>query len=337
MRAKPTTRRAVLSALAVAAAAGAPLLGPRNAAAQAGATAAKYPERAVKLIVPFPPGGATDIVGRRVAQRMSEVWGQQVIVENRPGAGTVIGTQIVANSPPDGYTLGMVITAHVINPSLRANMPFDTVRDLAGVTQVNQAHLVLAAHPSFEADNVAELIALARKDPGKLSYATPGSGTAMHLAMEQLKIAAGIDLIHVPYKGGAPALQDVLSGRVPIFTDVLYSAMPHIKSGKLKVLALMSPQRVATSPEYPLITETVPGVSATSILGIVVPRATPRDLVERISADIAREVKSSTLTTQLQELGTDPVGSKPEEYDAKIREEIDKWSKVVRTARITVD
>jgi tripartite-type tricarboxylate transporter receptor subunit TctC len=291
----------------------------------------------VKLIVPFPPGGATDIVGRRVAQRMSEVWGQPVVVENRGGAGTVIGTQLVAQAPPDGYTLGMVITAHVINPSLRANMPFDTVKDLSGVTQVNEAHLVLAAHPSFEGNTVAELIAFARRNPGKLSYASPGSGTAMHLAMEQLKIAAGIDLVHVPYKGGAPALQDVLSGRVPLFTEVLYSALPYIKSGKLKVLALMSPRRIASAPDYPVIAETVPGVSATSMVGIVVPSATPRDLVQRISADIAREIRSSELTRQLEELGTEPVGSKPEEYDARIRAEIDKWAAVVREAKVTVD
>ena len=227
--------------------------------------------------------------------------------------------------------------AHVINPSLRANLPYDTVKDLSGVTQVNEAHLVLAAHPSVEAGNVAEIIELARRDPGKLSYATPGSGTAMHLAMEQLKIAAGIDLVHVPYKGGAPALQDVLSGRVPLFTDVLYSAMPYIKSGKLKVLALMSPRRLASSPEFPVIAETLPGVSATSMVGIVAPSGTPRDLLQRISADIAREIRSSELTRQLEELGTEPVGSRPEEYDARIREEIDKWAKVVRAAKVTVD
>jgi tripartite-type tricarboxylate transporter receptor subunit TctC len=152
-----------------------------------------------------------------------------------------------------------------------------------------------------------------------------------------MKIAAGIDLVHVPYKGGAPALQDVLSGRVPLFTDVLYSSMPYIKSGKLKVLALMSPRRVASSPEYPVIAETLPGVSATSMVGIVVPGATPRELVQRISRDIAREIRHSELTRQLEELGTEPVGSSPEEYDARIREEIDKWARVVREAKVTVD
>src|SRR6266568_8533184 len=177
------------------------------------ATAQMYPAKPVRLMVPFPPGGATDIIGRLVAAKMQEVWGQPVVIENRPGAGTVVGTDYVAKSAPDGHTLGMVVTAYVINPSLRPEMPYDTLKDLAGVTQVSVQHLVMAAHPSLPANNVAELIALAKKELGKLSYATPGSGTAMHLSVELLKTTAGIDLVHVPYKGGAPAQQDVMSGR----------------------------------------------------------------------------------------------------------------------------
>ena len=228
-------------------------------AAPASVRAQAWPSKPVRLIVPFPAGGATDIIGRLVAQKMTEVWGQTVIVENKPGAGTVVGTDLVAKSVPDGYTLGMVITAHVINPSLRRDMPFDTLKDLSGVTQVAQAHLVLAAHPAFEANTVAELVALARKNPGKYSYATPGSGTSMHLAMELLKTRAGIDLVHVPYKGGAPASVDVIGGRVPLFTDVHYASAANIKAGKLKVLALMSPVRPAGAPDLPVIAETVPG------------------------------------------------------------------------------
>ena len=168
---------------------------------------------------------------------MQEVWGQPVVVENRPGAGTVVGTDLVAKSAPDGHTLGMVVTAHVINPSLRQNMPYDTVKDLAAVTHVSVQHLVIAAHPAVEANNIAELIALAKKNPGKLSYATPGSGTAMHLSVELLKAQAGIDIVHVPYKGGAPAQQDVMGGRVPILLDVLYAVQPLINAGKIKVIA----------------------------------------------------------------------------------------------------
>jgi tripartite-type tricarboxylate transporter receptor subunit TctC len=301
------------------------------------ALAQAWPSKPVRLVVPFPPGGATDIIGRLVGQKMAEVWGQSVLIDNKPGAGTAVGTDAVAKAAPDGYTLGAVITAHVINPSLRRDMPFDTIKDLSGVTQLAQAHLVLMAHPAFEANTVAELIALAKKNPGKYSYATPGSGTSMHLGIELMKSITGIDIVHVPYKGGAPASQDVIGGRVPLFTDVLYSSMPNIKAGKLKILALMSPTRPASYREFPVIAETVPGVSATSIIGIVAPSGTPRDLVRRISADIAAAVRGSDLTRRMADLGMEPVGSKPEEYDALIRSEIEKWAKVVKISGATAD
>ena len=299
--------------------------------------AQNYPTRAVRLMVPFPPGGATDIIGRLVAAKMQELWGQPVVVENKPGAGTVVGTDYVAKSAPDGHTLGMVVTAFVINPSLRSNMPYDTLKDLAAVTHVSVQHLVMAAYPSLAANNIAELVALAKKDPGKLSYATPGSGTAMHLSVELLKTTAGIDLVHVPYKGGAPAQQDVMSGRVPILMDVLYAVQPLIKSGKIKVLALLSPQRAPESPEYPVVAEAVPGVSALSIVGIVAPASTPRDLVRRIGADIARAVKSSDLTERMKQQGMEPIGSTPEQFDSLIRSEIEKWAKVVKLSGAKVD
>jgi len=320
-----------LSRFLALAAAAMSVLSPIAALAQA------YPSKPVRLMVPFPPGGATDIIARLVAAKMQELWGQPVVIESKPGAGTVVGTEYVAKSAPDGHTLGMVVTAHVINPSLRPNMPYDTVKDLAGVTQVSVQHLVMAAHPSLPANNIAELVALAKKDPGKLSYATPGSGTAMHLSVELLKTTAGIDIVHVPYKGGAPAQQDVMSGRVPILMDVLYAAQPLIKSGRIKVLALLSPQRAPESPEYPVVAETVPGVSALSIVGVVAPAATPRELVRRISADIARAVKSSDLTDRMKQQGMEPVGSTPEQFDALIRSEIEKWAKVVKLSGAKVD
>ena len=286
------------------------------------------------MIVPFPPGGATDIIGRLVAGKMQEVWGQPVIVENRPGAGTVVGTDLVAKSQPDGHTLGFVVTAHVINPSLRSNMPYDTLKDLASVSHVSIQHLVIAAHPSVEANNIAELIALAKKNPGKLSYATPGSGTAMHLSVELLKAQAGIDLVHVPYKGGAPAQQDVMGGRVPILLDVLYAVQPLINSGKIKVIALLSPQRVAN---LPVVAETVPGVSALSIVGLVAAGGTPRELVQRLSADVSKAVKSSDLTERMTQLGMEPVGSTPAEFDTLIRSEIEKWARVVKISGAKAD
>jgi tripartite-type tricarboxylate transporter receptor subunit TctC len=300
-------------------------------------TAQTYPTRAVRLMVPFPPGGATDIIGRLVATKMQEVWTQPVVVENRPGAGTVVGTEYVAKSAPDGHTLGMVVTAYVINPSLRADLPYNTLKDLTGVTQVSVQHLVMAANPSFPANSIPELIALAKKEPGKLAYATPGSGTAMHLSVELLKTTAGIDLVHVPYKGGAPAQQDVMSGRVPILMDVLYAVQPLIKAGRIKVLALLSPSRDPDSPDYPIVSETVPGVSALSIVGVVAPSATPKDLVHRISADIARAVKSSDLTERMKQQGMEPIGSTPDQFDALIRLEIEKWAKVVKGSGAKVD
>ena len=305
-------------------------------APQAG-LAQTWPTRPVRMVVPFPPGGATDIIGRMVAGKMQEVWGQSVIVENKPGAGTVVATDYVAKSAPDGYTMAFVITGHVINPSLRSNMPYDTLKDLAGVTQVSIQHLAIAANPSFPANNVAELVALAKKSPGKIAYATPGSGTAMHLSVELLKTRAGIDLLHVPYKGGAPAQQDVMGGRVPVLMDVHYAILPLLKSGKIKLLALLSPQRPKGSSDIPVVAETVPGVSALSMVGLVVPSATPRDLVHRISADIAKAVRSSDLTDRMVQLGMEPVGSTPEEFDAYVRTEMEKWAPVVKASGAKVD
>src|SRR5882672_5437904 len=300
-------------------------------------TAQSWPTRPVRLMVPFPPGGATHIVGRLLAAKMQEVWSQPVVIENKPGAGTVVGTEYVAKSAPDGYTLGTVVTAYVINPSLRSDLPYNTLKDLTGVTQVSVQHLVMAANPALPANSIPELIALAKKEPGKLAYATPGSGTAMHLSVEMLKTSTGIDLVHVPYKGGAPAQQDVMSGQVPILMDVLYAVQPLIKSGKIKVLALLSPSRTPDSPEYPVVSESVPGVSALSLVGIVAPAATPRDLVNRISGDIARQIKSSDLTERMKQQGMEPIGSTPEQFDALIRSEIEKWAKVVKQSGAKVD
>jgi tripartite-type tricarboxylate transporter receptor subunit TctC len=297
-------------------------------------SAQAFPTKPVRMIVPFPPGGATDIIGRLVAGKMQEVWGQPVIVENRPGAGTVLGTDLVAKSAPDGHTLGVVVTAHVINPSLRQNMPFDTLKDLAAVTQVSVQQLVIAAHPALEANNIAELIALAKKNPGKLSYATPGSGTAMHLSVELLKAQTGIDIVHVPYKGGAPAQQDVMGGRVPILLDVLYAVQPLINSGKIKVIALLSPQRVSN---LPIVADVVPGVSALSIVGLVAPAGTPKDLVRKISDDVGKAVRSSDLTERMTQLGMEPVGSSPEQFDTLIRAEIEKWARVVKISGAKAD
>jgi tripartite-type tricarboxylate transporter receptor subunit TctC len=326
----PLRRRLCLVALLVVA--------PLAALAQGSVEpASAWPSKPVKLIVPFAPGGPTDIVARLLAEKMQGVWKQPVIVDYKPGGGTMVGTQFIARSAPDGYTLGMAISAHTINPSLQPNLPYDTTKDLTGVSQLALAHFGLFAHPSLPVNSVAELIAYTKKQPGKMSYATPGVGTGTHLAGEMLNHQAGLDMVHVPYKGSAPAQQDVIGGRVPLLFDVLFSAQPFVKDGRLKVLALASPRRSATSPEIALIAETVPGFSAMSIIGVIAPAGVPRELLVKIGADIAHGVKSPELTQRMVSLGMEPVGSTPDEYNALIRSEIDKWQSVVKKAGIKLD
>jgi tripartite-type tricarboxylate transporter receptor subunit TctC len=231
----------------------------------------------------------------------------------------------------------MAISAHMINPALQPKMPYDTVRDLAAVSQVAVSHFGLFAHPSLPVGSIPELVAYGKKNPGKLSYATPGVGTGTHLAGEMLNAMAGLDMVHVPYKGSAPAQQDVIGGRVPLLFDVLFSSMPFVKDNRLKVLALSSPKRAAANPEIPLIAETVPGFAAMSIIGIIAPAGIPRDLLRRISADVGAAVRSPELNARMVALGMEPVGSSAEEYDALVRTEIDKWQGVVKKAGIKLD
>ena len=303
----------------------------------ASALAQDYPKGVVRLVIPFPPGGPTDVMGRIVAQKLQEVWGSGVIVENRPGAGTVIGTDQVAKSPPDGHTIGMVITAYMINPSLQAKLPYDTLRDLANVTQLVTQHVVLVANPSVPFNTVAELVAHAKKNPGKLTYASPGSGTSAHLAGEMLKGEAGIDMVHAPYKGSGPAQADLMAGRVDLMMDVYHSAKAQVEAGKLKVIALAAPQRPAALKQFPVIAETVPNVSVTSLFGLVVPAATPRAIVNKIHADSAKVLAMPDVRERLAGLGLEAVGSSPEQFDAFVRAEIAKWAKVVKDNNIKAD
>ncbi|GAA0496293.1 tripartite tricarboxylate transporter substrate binding protein [Pigmentiphaga sp. GD03639] len=320
-------RRTALAALLAAAAA------PRLSAAQD----ENWPNRPVKLIVPFAPGGPTDTIARMLAEKMQAAWQQPVVVDYKPGGGTITGTNTVAKAPADGYTLGMAISALMINPSMQPSLPYDTRKDLAAVSQVALTHFGLFAHPSLPVDTVPELIAYARKNPGKLSYATPGVGTGTHLAGELLAHMAGIELVHVPYKGSSPAQQDVVGGRVPLLFDVMFSAMPYVEDKRLKLIALASPKRAASHPDIPLIAETVPGFSAMSTIGIVEPAGVPAALRRRVGADIGRIVKAPDLAARMQQLGMEPVGSTPEQYAALIDAEIDKWAKVVKTAGIKIE
>jgi tripartite-type tricarboxylate transporter receptor subunit TctC len=296
---------------------------------------APFPSKPVTLIVPNAPGGAIDILARLLERNLSETWKQPVIVQYKPGAGTVMGTDFVAKSPPDGHTIGLVITGHMINPSLRKNMPFDTLKDLSGVSLLAISPIVITANPKLHANDVKELIALAKKD--KLSYASPGSGSSMHLGAELLKSTAGIDLLHTPYKGSGGAYPDVMAGRVDLLLDPLFSSLPHIKSGGLKPIAILSAKRSPIAPEIPTVAETLPGFTVDSVFGAVVPSGTPRDVVHKISADMNKVLQSAEVKQRMADIGLSPVGNTPEQFDAYIRAEIPKWAKVVKNSGATAD
>jgi tripartite-type tricarboxylate transporter receptor subunit TctC len=249
----------------------------------------------------------------------------------------MIGTQFVAKSPPDGYTLGMAISAHMINPSLRKNLPFDTVKDLSGVSLIATSPVVISATPALPANNLQELIALARSKPGKLTYASPGSGSAMHLGGELLKTMAGIDMLHAPYNGSGQAYPDVFSGRVELLIDPLFSSLPHIKSGRMKAIAILSPQRSPIAPDIPAAVETLPGYVVQSVFGMVVASGTPRETVHKIRDDVAAALQDPELKARMAAIALTPVGSTPEEFDQFIRAEIDKWAKVVKASGATAD
>ncbi len=296
-----------------------------------------FPAKPVRLIVPNSPGGGTDIMARLLAQRLQQIWSQPVVVDYRPGAGTVTGTEYVVKSAPDGYTLGLALSSLVINPSVRSNLPYDTLKDLVGVSITAVAPNVITATPSLQANNIAQLIVLAKKNPGKLSFATAGTGSGLHMAAELLKMTEGIDMVHVPYKGTGPAYPDVMAGRVSLLFDPLFSSLPYIKTGKLKPLAVTSAERSPSTPDIPAVAETVPGFNVTSTNGIIAPAATPKELVARISADLTTAVRNPDMRACMAEIGLEPVGSTPEQYQEFIRTEIDKWAKVVKFSGVRLD
>lgn len=296
---------------------------------------AAFPSKPVTIVVPNAPGGAIDILARLLEKDLSQTWKQPVIVQYKPGAGTVLGTDFVAKSAPDGHTIGLVITGHMINPSLRKTMPFDTLKDLSGVSLLATSPIVLTASAKLPANNVKELIALAKKD--KLSYASPGSGSSMHLGAELLKTTAGIDILHTPYRGAGGAYPDVISGRVDLLVDPLFSSMPHIKSGGLKPIAIMSAKRSPIAADIPTIAETLPGFTVDSVFGAVVPSGTPRDVVNKISADMNKVLQTPEVRQRMADIGLTPVGNTPDQFDAYIRSEIPKWAAVVKASGATAD
>lgn len=301
------------------------------------AAAQTFPSRTVSLIVPNPPGGAIDIQARIYAQKLQELWGQSVIVDYKPGAGTMLGMEHVARSAPDGHTLGMVVTPLVILPALREKMPYDTLKDLAPVTMTGTSSIMIAASPALAANSLAELIALAKKSPGKLTYASPGLGSSMHLAGELLKLEAGIDMLHVPFKGGAQAYPELMAGRIDLQLDPTFSIYRHVKAGKMKAIAVTSAKPDPSAPEVATVAQTLPGFSVLSINGIVVAGATPRELVRRINADFRKVLQQADTAKRLEELGIEVVGNSPEEFAAFIKNEIERWTRVARAANVKME
>lgn len=306
----------------------------------AGAAAAQgnYPAKPIRLIVGYTPGGATDIVARLLATKLQEALGQTVIVENKPGAGSNIASELVAKSAPDGYTLLVGSIANATNMVVYKNLGYDTLRDFVPVTQLMSAPSVLAVHPSFPAKNLQELIALAKRDPGKYAFASSGSGGSPHLAGEMLKLRAGIDLIHVPYKGAAPALSDLLGGQVQMAFQTALSAVPHLQSGQLRAVAVAANKRLAQLPNVPTMAEAgLPDFEVSSWNGLFAPAKTAPEIIARLHAEAVKALAAPDLREKLNAQGAEAAGSTPEEFRAYIRAEIEKWGKVVRASGARVD
>lgn len=303
-----------------------------------GAPAQPFPAKPVKIVVPFGPGGGTDLVARIISQRMAEGLGQPVLVENRAGAGGQIGTAFVARSPGDGYTLVIGSTPLTINPSLYKNLPYDILTDFIPVSLVVMQPLLLVVHPSTPAQSVRDLIALAREKPGKLNYSSGGSGTGVHLAAELFKSMAAIDIVHVPYNGQAAALNALLGEQVTMVFDQPGTALAHIRAGKLRALAVTSKARSPQLPDTPTMDEAgVPGYLVDSWFGLFAPSATPRPVVERLSAEIAKAARTPDVRERLVTAGFDVVGSTPGEFDALVKGEVAKWKRVVEVSGAKAD
>jgi len=297
-----------------------------------------YPTKPVRMIAASSPGSAVDIVARIVAQKLGEQLGQQVVVDNRAGAGGNLGAELAAKAAPDGYTLFMGTPAHAINTGLYRKLNYDLIRDFSPVTQVTSGQYVVVVHPSLPAKSIRELIALARGKPGQLNYASAGSGNATHLAGELFASATRIKLVHVPYKGSGPAVTDLVGGQVQLMFANLVAALPQVKTGRIRALAVTGQTRAAAAPELPTVIEAgVPGYVVTSWFGVLVPAATPRELIMKLNAEFARTMSAPDVRDRLAADGAEPTTGTPEQFGAFLRAEITRWTKVVKDAGIVAE
>jgi len=301
------------------------------------ATAADYPEKPIKWIVPYPPAGTTDVLARIIAQPLTQSLGQNVVVENKPGAGNNIGAEFVIKSAPDGYTMLLVNPANGINASLYKNLNYNFIRDIAPVAGIVRTPNVMVVPPSLPVKTVAEFIAYCKANPGKVNMASSGSGTSVHLSGELFKSMTGCNMLHVPYKGAGPALVDLMAGQVQVLFDNLPSSAGHIKSGNLRALAVTSAARDPSLPNVPTVAETVPGYEATAWFGIGMPKGSPRAAIDRVNADVNRILADPKMRERLAELGGVPIPGTPEDFGRIIAAETQKWEKVVKSSGASVD
>ena len=307
--------------------------------AVSGVFAQTYPNKPISLIVPYPAGGTTDILGRLIAQKLTENFGQRVVVENKPGAGGNIGAEAAAKAAPDGYTILVAPVGTIaINVSLYRKIPFDPVKDFVPVSMAVANPLVLVTHPSVPARSIKELTALAKSKPGQLNYGSGGNGTSMHLAGELFKTMAGIDMVHIPYKGSAPCITALLGGEVQMSFDQIVTSMPHAKAGKLRALAVSSTKRSQIAPDVPTFLESgLPGFEVSTWSGVFVPTGTPKEIVSRLNSEIVKILKMPDVRENLFRQGSEPIGNTTEEFSAYIKAEIAKWAKVVKDSGARVD
>ena len=301
------------------------------------ATAQTYPARPIRWVAPFPPGGTTDIVARIVAEKLTEVFGQQVTLDNRPGAGGNIAAEIVVKAPADGYTLLTGFPGLAINPSLYAKMNYDPLKDLAPVILISAAPLLMVVHPALPATTVRDVIALAKRHPGELLFPSAGNGTSSHLGGELFKSAAGIDIQHVPYKGSMQGMVDLISGRMQLMVNPLPEMIPFVESGKLRAIAVTGLKRSAVMPNLPTVAETLPGFDVTTWNGLMAPAATPKEIVARLNTEVVKLLKAPATAKRMQELGLDTIASTPGEFADHLRRETEKWAKVVKAAGARIE